>query len=133
MAAWLLLPHPDATLWPVQAGTGDHVLELMEAQGRDPDASTLRQFEAYHGVDVWTVENGVGSLCLVVWDRAGSGRLALACAPPGIEAELSLAVEPEGGDGFGDWLRTGSVVDFQLRANSVVVFVRLPPSAARGE
>jgi len=92
----------------------------MEAQGRDPDASTLRQFEAYHGVDVWTVENGVGSLCLVVWDRAGSGRLALACAPPGIEAELSLAVEPEGGDGFGDWLRAGSVVDFRLRANSVV-------------
>ena len=62
-AAWLLAPHPDGTFHPdatLQTTESDTessmFIESLIAQGEDPDISTLRQFERYHDIDVWSVE-----------------------------------------------------------------------------
>ena len=124
--AWYLAPHPDATLHQTEVQADSAIIDVLSAQGRGPDASTLRQFETYHEVGVWSVENAAGRVCFVVWDIGGSGRFSIKCAPPAREVALSLTVEPEDGDGFGRWLPEGSVVSFHFRENTVDVFVRPP-------
>ncbi|WP_374976507.1 hypothetical protein ACEYYH_01340 [Microbacterium trichothecenolyticum] len=123
---WNLVLRPDATLRQIDADGGSDVIRVLSAQGRGPDASTLRQFEPYHDVGVWSVENAAGKVCFVVWDRLASGRFSIKCAPPGREVALSLTVESEGVDDFAPWLPDGSIVDFHLRDDTVDVFVRPP-------
>jgi hypothetical protein len=123
---WNLVLRPDATLRQIDADDGSDVIRVLSAQGRGPDASTLRQFEPYHDVGVWSVENAAGKVCFVVWDRLASGRFSIKCAPPGREVALSLTVESEGVDDFAPWLPDGSIVDFHLRDDTVDVFVRPP-------
>jgi hypothetical protein len=123
---WNLVLRPDATLRQIDAEGGSDVIRVLSAQGRGPDASTLRQFEPYHDVGVWSVENAAGKVCFVVWDFLASGRFSIKCAPPGREVALSLTVESEGVDDFAPWLPDGSIVDFHLRDDTVDVFVRPP-------
>jgi hypothetical protein len=122
---WNLVLRPDATLRQIDA-EGSDIIRVLSAQGRGPDASTLRQFEPYHDVGVWSVENAAGRVCFVVWDLLASGRFSIKCAPPGREMALSLTVESEGVDDFARWLPEGSIVDFHLREDTVDVFVRPP-------
>ena len=86
-AAWLLAPHPDralhpdATLQTTESDAESPVIESLIARDEDPDTSTLRQFERYHDIDVWSVqvssvENSIGNTCLIVWDRMG-GRVSV--------------------------------------------------------
>ncbi|MGX5771556.1 hypothetical protein ACWKWN_12445 [Microbacterium trichothecenolyticum] len=123
---WNLVQRPDATLRQTDAGGGSDVIRVLSAQGRGPDASTLRQFEPYHDVGVWSVENAAGKVCFVVWDLTSSGRFSIKCAPPGTQVTLTLIVASDGDD-FGRWLPDGSSVDFRFGENAVDVFVR-PPS-----
>jgi hypothetical protein len=88
-------------------------------------SQTLDQYQSYRGVKLWSFTDKSGYLCLAAWEQGLSGRFAYQCAPLGIEPLLDLAAEPEGGDGFGDWLPEGSFVRFQLHGAGVDVY--LPP------
>lgn len=123
---WLLSPRPDATLHLVEDETDGELLGNLDVQGR-PDVSTLRHFEPYHDVDVWSVENGVGYVCLIAFHRH-SGRFETQCAPPATELAIYLVAAPEGEDDFGDWLPSGSSVSFRLRDDTVDVDLH-PPQA----
>ena len=129
-AASLLAPHPGATLQ-LTAGEADLFIETLIAQDEDPDISTLRQFERYHDIDVWSVqvssvENGLGT-CLIALDRMGSGRFQYECLPTGFELAVHMSVVAEMNDGFGEWLPDDSIISLHLRENTVDVFVHPPP------
>ena len=75
-AAWLLAPHPDgtfhpdATLQPTESDRESSLfIESLIARDEDPDISTLRQFERYHDIDVWSVQ--VSSIGQHLPDRLG--------------------------------------------------------------
>jgi len=130
-AAWLIAPHPDATLQ-LHAGDADMFIETLIAQDEDPDISTLRQFERYHDSNVWSVqvssvENGLGT-CLITLDRMGSGRFQYECLPTGLELAVHMSVVAEMNDGFGEWLPDDSIISLNLRENTVDVFVHPPPA-----
>ena len=132
-AAWLLAPHPDgtfhpdATLQPTESDTESSMfIESLIAQGEDPDISTLRQFERYHDIDVWSVESRSGNTCLIVWDRMG-GRVQDECLPTGFEVSVHMVAAAE--DRIGEWLVEGSMISLHLRENMVNVFIRSPPAA----
>jgi hypothetical protein len=127
-AIWLLTPHPDATLLPTAAEPDKSVIQELTADVGDPDISTLRHYERYREIAVWSVDNGSGDICLLAWDRGGdSGRFEFQCLPPAVELALHMPVVAEGGDGFGEWLAGGSVISLHLRENTVDVFVHPPP------
>ena len=128
-AVWIFVPRPDATLTAISVETDGGVMEVLTAQGGNPEASTLRQFEAYNGVDVWSVENRGGNLCLVAWDSTRSGRFDVQCVPPGVQPAVHLGVGSEDTDGFGDWLPEGSRISLYLRDNTVDVFLYAPTAA----
>ena len=139
-AAWLLAPHPDGTLHPdatLQPTESDResslFIESLIAQDEDPDISTLRQFERYHDIDVWSVqvssvENSSGNTCLIAWDRMG-GRVQYECLPTGIEVAVHMTVVAEADDRIGEWLADGSMISLHLRENTVDVFIHSPPAA----
>ncbi|MEU1973164.1 hypothetical protein ABZ477_16030 [Microbacterium sp. NPDC019599] len=128
-ATWFVVPHPDATLQPITGEMDDGVIQVLINLEQDPNSSTLRQFEGYHDIDVWSVdvssiENGLGT-CLVAWDRA-DGRFQYECLPPGIDLAVHMSVIAEADDGFGEWLADNSVISLHLRKNTVDVFVHPP-------
>ena len=109
-------------------------IESLIAPEEDPDISTLRQFERYHDIDVWSVqvssvENSLGNTCLIAWDRMGGGRFQYECLATGIELAVHMTVVAEADDGFGEWLPDGSIISLHLRENTVDVFVHSPPAA----
>ena len=124
---WLLGPHPDATQHPIPAETEVTFAEPLSNQGVSPDMSTLRQYQSYRDIKLWSLTDERGYLCLAAWERGLSGRFAYQCAPPGIEPLVDLEAEREGGDGFGEWLPEGSFVRFQLHGAGVDVY--LPPES----
>jgi hypothetical protein len=127
-AIWLLTPHPDATLHPTAAEPDNSGIQELTADVGDPDISTLRHFEPYREIAVWSVDNGSGDICLLAWDRGGgSGRFEFQCLPPAVELALHMPVVAEQGDSFGEWLADGSVISLHLRENTVDVFVHPPP------
>jgi hypothetical protein len=128
-AIWLLSPHPDATLHPAADEEDNSVIREVTANVGDPDISTLRHFERYREIAVWSVDNGSGDTCLLAWDRGGrSGRFEFQCLPAAVELALHMPVVAEGGDGFGGWLAEGSVISLHLREDTVDVFIHPPPA-----
>jgi hypothetical protein len=137
-AAWLLGPHPDgafrpdATLQPTDSDReSSMIIESLIARDEDPDISTLRQFERYHDIDVWSVqvssvENRSSNTCLIAWDRIG-GRVQHECLPTGTEVSVHMVAGAE--DRIGEWLAYGSMISLHLRENTVNVFIRSPPAA----
>ena len=127
-AIWLLAPHPDATLHPTAAEPDNSVIQELTANVGDPHISTLRHFQRYREIAVWSVDNGSGETCLLAWDRGGgSGRFEFQCLPSAVELALHMPVVAEADDGFGEWLADGSVISLHLRKGTVDVFVHPPP------
>jgi hypothetical protein len=133
-AAWLLAPHaegtfhPDATLQPTESDTESSLfIGSLIAGDEDPDLSTLRQFERYHDIDVWSVQVPPVDTCLIAWDRVG-GRVQYECLPTGIEVAVHMT-GAEADDRIGEWLADGSMISLHLRENTVNVFIRAPPTA----
>jgi hypothetical protein len=140
-AAWLLAPqseatlHPDAALQLTESETESSsvFVETLIAHGENPDISTLRQFERYHDIDVWSVqvssvENSSGNTCLTAWDRMG-GRFQYDCLATGLEVAVHMTVVAEADDRLGEWLADGSIISLHLRENTVDVYVHAPPAA----
>jgi hypothetical protein len=137
-AAWLLAPHPDgtflpdATLHPTDSDReSSMIIEALIARDEDPELSTLRQFERYHDIDLWSVqvssvENSSGNTCLIAWDRRG-GRVQYECLATGTEVPVHMEAGAE--DGIGEWLADGSMISLHLREDTVAVFIRSPPAA----
>lgn len=122
---WNFAPRPDATLHLTEVETSSDLLEVLENRELNPDGSTLRRFERFHDVDVWSISNDQGYVCLVAWDR-GSGRFETQCVPPGTELAVYVTVPAEATGGFGQRLTEGSFVSLHLRENTVDVYVDQP-------
>jgi hypothetical protein len=125
--ARLVVPHPDATLQLDQTEPNSLVVGVLDNTGVSVDPDTLRQFQPYRDIGVFSIEHSDRPMtCLVVLDSAGSGRFDFDCAPHGVEVILHQWV----GDGFADWLPEGSVVSFHLRDGTVEIFLHAPPAAS---
>jgi hypothetical protein len=125
---WHFGPRPDVTLQLSEAETRSDLLDVLDNREWVPDPSTLRQFEPFHDVDVWSVENDQGYVCLAAWDR-GSGRFETQCVPPRTELAMYVTVPAEAMGGFGERLPEGSFVSLHLRENTVDVYVHHPQTA----
>ncbi len=142
---WIIAPdrdgtlHPDATLQPTESDRESSLfIESLIARDEDPNISTLRQFERYHDIDVWSVQvssvedSSGNNTCLIAWDRMG-GRVQYECLPRGIEVAVNMTVEAESVDRVGEWLADGSMISLHLRENTVDVFILSPPAAPEPE
>ncbi len=128
-AIWLLTPHPDATLQPTAAGPDKSAIQELTANVGDPDISTLRHFQRYREIAVWSVDNGSGDTCLLAWDGGGgSGQFEFQCLLPAVELALHMPVVADADDGFGEWLADGSVISLHLRRGTVDIFIHPPPA-----
>ena len=123
---WLLGPQPDATQHPIAVETEFQPAGVMVGQGVNADSSTIRQYEAYRDIKLWSLTDDRGYSCLVAYEQGLSGRFQFQCVPPGTELFVDLAADPEGGDAFGEWLPDDGFVRFQLRGAGVDVY--LPPA-----
>lgn len=119
---WIVGPRPDATMHPIAAEPDVWVVSQLEGLGpQAPYQSTLRAYEAYRGIELWSGLDVWGSPCLFGFDRSLTTMVFAECIPR--EGELF-------GD-VGDWphpmefegLAEGSVIRFQLLRDSVDVFV----------
>jgi hypothetical protein len=116
-------PRPDATLHPTAAAADDLVRSRAAVE-----ASTLRGYGSYHGLEIWSGVNALDSPCLVAFDRA-SGRLSeMRCAP--FPAELIMDVSSSGDEikGF-DGLAGEGIIRFILRGDTVDAYIHLMPEA----
>ena len=128
---WLLAPHPDATLQLAETeqsvsetGPSALVLEVLDNNGASVEPDTLRQFEPYRGINVFSVEHGVlPGTCVVVSDPH-SGRFDYHCVPHGVEPILHEWV----GERFAEWLAEGSVISFHLHESTIDVYLHPPPA-----
>ncbi|MGU3647000.1 hypothetical protein ACLBXX_18745 [Microbacterium sp. C23T] len=132
---WLLAPHPDATLQLAETEQSESasaseadpsalVLTVLDNNGASVKPDTLRQFEPYRGINVFSVEHGVlPGTCLVVSDP-NSGRFDYHCVPHGVEPILHQWV----GERFAEWLAEGSVISFHLHGNTIDVYLHRPPA-----
>lgn len=126
---WLLAPHPDATLQLAETEQSETessalVLNVLDTNGASVEPDTLRQFEPYRGINVFSVEHSVlPGTCVVVSDSS-SGRFDYHCVPHGVEPILHQWV----GEGFAEWLAEGSVISFHLHENAIDVYLHPPPA-----
>jgi hypothetical protein len=122
----LLGPHPDATQHRIAVETEFGLADLLSSQGVNADDSTLRQYEPYRDVQLWSVMDDRGYSCLAAWEQGLSGRFGHRCVAPGTEVFVDLEAV-RGSDSFGEWLPDDSFVRFQLRGAGVDVY--LPPAS----
>lgn len=132
VAAVLILvsaPRPDDTLHPTGAEADNRVRELVD-QGPSPevDTSTLRAYGSYHGLEIWSGVNAVGSPCLVAVHRGNDVLSEWRCAP--YPADLIMDVSSTGDEfeGF-DGLAGDGIIRFMLRGDSVEAYVYLMPES----
>ena len=127
---WLLGPHPDATQHRIAVETEFGLADLLSSHGVNADDSTLRQYEPYRDIKLWSVMDDRGYSCLAAWEQGLSGRFGHRCVPPGTELFVDLEAG-RGSDSFGEWLPDDSFVRFQLRGAGVDVY--LPPASRQTE
>jgi hypothetical protein len=120
---WLLGPHPDATQHRIAVEI--EFADVLSTQGVSHDSSTLRQYEPYRDIKLWSVIDDRGYFCLAAWEQGLSGRFGHQCAPQGTELFVDLEAG-QGSDSFAAWLPDDSFVRFQLRGAGVDVY--LPPA-----
>lgn len=121
---WVVVPHPDATLRPVDALPDSQVYRLLAfAEVLEMDASTLRAYETYRGVEPWSTEDAYGNPCLFVIEPSSDNLLEATCAPPGGELYADIGAWPYWGDDFGEGLPAGTVIRFHLNGDQVDAYV----------
>lgn len=115
-------PRPDATLQIAMSEPDEQIITMIggSTPWADIRESTLRGFEPYQGVEVWSAVNARDSACLVIIDRS-SGRIeGTSCVP--VEAELFTDLS-----GYG--LPDGARMRFVSRGDTLDVYTYLPEEA----
>lgn len=118
---------PDAKLRPTAAEADSQFLALLAEEVPEVQFSlaTLRAYENYRGLEMWTGANEFGSPCLIAVDRANDTVSEMRCAPP--PAELIVDVSSIGDD-F-DGLPGQGIVRFIHRGDSIDAYLYLLPEA----
>lgn len=123
----LSAPRPDATLHPTRAAVDDQVRELVEGVPMLlVEASTLRGYGSYLGLEIWSGVDRFDSPCLVAVHRASGNLSEARCAPAPADLIIDVASSGDGFEGFEG--RSGDgIIRFILRDDKVDAYVYLMP------
>ena len=125
-------PRPDATLQPTEAEAeaDDLVRRLVvaEAPWLEIDTSTLRPYEPFLGLEVWSGVNAFDSPCLVAVHQKNDTLSEWRCAPAAADLIMDVESTGDGFDGF-DGVAGDGIIRFTLRGDTVEAYVYLMPEA----
>lgn len=123
-------PRPEATLRPTGAAVDNQLYELVV--GGAPllviEPSTLRGYESYLGVEIWSGVNAFGSPCLVAVHRASGNLSEARCTPAPADLIMDVSSSGDGFEGFEGRAGDG-IIRFVLRDDTVDAYVHLMPEA----
>ena len=120
--AWLIGPHPDATLHASADEADDAVLSMIGFLGAEADPSTIRGYQPYRGVQPWFFVDTQGFHCFMIIERDPVGVDGANCVPPGVDHFADVGVPPVT-DGSAEALPDGSIIRFRYRGDSVDVYL----------
>ena len=125
-------PRPDATLHPTAAAAeaDDLVRRLVveEAPWLEIDTSTLRPYESFLGLEVWSGMNAFNSPCLVAVHQKNDILSEWRCAPSPADLIMDVESTGDGFEGF-DGVAGDGIIRFMLRGDTVEAYVYLMPEA----
>jgi len=121
--AWLVGPHPDATLDEVPDESDRLALSLIAFLGGDADRSTLRGYQLLGKFQPWFHVDTQGMHCFMIVNRSNATVDGANCVPPGVDLFADIGAWPSFGDYLPEDLPNGSIIRFHYRGDSVHVFV----------
>lgn len=126
----LSAPRPDATLHPSGAAVDNRLpgLLLRGAPLLKIEASTLRGYGSYLGLEIYSGVNAFDSPCLVALHRASGNLSDVRCAPAPADLMMDVASSRDGFEGFEGRAGDG-IIRFVLRDDTVDAYVYLIPEA----
>ncbi|TAP42860.1 hypothetical protein [Arthrobacter sp. S39] len=92
------------------------------------EASTLRGYGPYLGLEIYSGVNAFGSPCLVALHRASGNLSDVRCAPAPADLMMDVASSRDGFEGFEGRAGDG-IIRFVLRDDTVDAYVYLIPEA----
>jgi len=114
-------PRPVATLQRVEATADVEMLDILALEGPgEINPSSLRSYESYRGVEVWSATNSFGAPCILTVDRSGGDVPGASCVPEPAELFADLM-------GYG--LPDGGRARLVFRGDTVDVFEYRPEAA----
>ncbi|SFN39755.1 hypothetical protein [Mycetocola miduiensis] len=121
---------PDATLHLTAADADRQVRRLViaEVPGFGIDASTLRAYGSYLGLEIWSAVNAFDSPCLVAVLRESNNVSEWRCAPPAADLIMDVSSSGDGFEGFEGRPGEG-LVRFMFRGDRVDAYVHITPEA----
>ena len=123
---WFVGPHPDVTLRAVTDTANSSALAMIGFLEAQPDASTIRGYDSYRGIEPWFFKNEQGFQCFMLVTGPTSVDGAN-CAPPGVELFADITPWRQLVDEDTEPLPAGSIIRFHYRDDRVDVYV-YPPS-----
>jgi len=119
---------PDATLHPIaaEADIQVHRLVVQDAPWLEIDASTLRAYGSYLGLEIWFGTDAFDSPCLVAVHRASDSLSDGRCAPPPAELFMDVSSSGDGFEGF-DGIAGDGIIRFIHRGDTVDAYVYIMP------
>jgi hypothetical protein len=123
---WLVGPHPDVTLRAVTDTASSSALAMIGFLEAQPDASTIRGYGSYRGIEPWFFTNEEGYHCFMLVTGPASVDGAN-CVPPGVELFADVTPWRQLVDEDTEPLPAGSIIRFHYRDDRVDVYV-YPPS-----
>ncbi|TAP42861.1 hypothetical protein [Arthrobacter sp. S39] len=128
--AWIVRPHPDATLRPIADEADTAVFTMLSflstlefPWGEAAGQSSFRGYQQYRGFEPWFFVDGRGYRCFMLIDRSGPFVDGANCVPPGVDLFADVGGQTHSGDDAVMGLPKGSVVRFHYRGDSVDVFL----------
>jgi hypothetical protein len=121
-------PRPDATLHSTAAEADEQVrtLVVQGAPWLEIDASSLRAYGSYLGLEIWSATNAFDSPCLVAVHRASDSLSDGRCAPSPAELIMDVSSSGDGFEGF-DGVAGDGIIRFIRRGDTVDVYVHIMP------
>lgn len=119
---WLVGAHPDATLRPTADEASNAALSMIHFLDAQPDATTIRGYESYRGIEPWFFENEQGYNCFMLVTPPAYVDGAN-CVPPGVDLFADMALFSESVAENSEPLPAGSIIRFHYLADRVDVHV----------
>lgn len=129
--AWIVRPHPEATLEPIADEADVVVLSMLAFLGADAGQSSFRGYQQYRGVEPWFFVDGQGFQCFMIITRSGPFVDGANCVPPGVDLFADIGADFVSAEDGMEGLPNGSIVRFHYRGDSVDVF--LYPASSKTE